>query len=211
MLGREIFTPDEVRKLDNKKCIIFIRGFDPILDNKYIPFAHPMFDQTADGKGKPYEHQVRKNSNLIGPPYEILSQKAVAHFEKLKKKGENVYIDTLTYEEFMMLGEVELGKRFTTLEEQREKDKLHEEEAPELEYTQEIVEEKQEVQTVRREQPEWEDTITNRMLHWTYSEAQKAEVALAIKAGIPRSIILTYFYPETSVEEMVEWRRKHGA
>nr|WP_330364906.1 hypothetical protein [Roseburia hominis] len=28
-----MFTPDEVRKLDNKKCIIFIRGFDPIMDN----------------------------------------------------------------------------------------------------------------------------------------------------------------------------------
>lgn len=23
VLGRELFTPDEVRKLDNKKCIIF--------------------------------------------------------------------------------------------------------------------------------------------------------------------------------------------
>ena len=34
----ELFTPDEVRKLDNKKCIIFIRGFDPIMDNKFIPF-----------------------------------------------------------------------------------------------------------------------------------------------------------------------------
>ena len=49
---------DEVRKLDNKKCLIFIRGFDPILDNKYIPFAHPMFGQTADGKGKPYVHEI---------------------------------------------------------------------------------------------------------------------------------------------------------
>lgn len=36
VLGRELFTPDEVRKLDNKKCIIFIRGFDPIMDNKFI-------------------------------------------------------------------------------------------------------------------------------------------------------------------------------
>ena len=48
VLGRELFTPDEVRKLDNKKCIIFIRGFDPIMDNKFIPFNHPMFNQTAD-------------------------------------------------------------------------------------------------------------------------------------------------------------------
>ena len=50
------YTHLEVRKLDNKKCLIFIRGFDPIMDNKYSPFGHPAFAQTADGRGKPYVH-----------------------------------------------------------------------------------------------------------------------------------------------------------
>ena len=113
VLGRELFTPDEVRKLDNKKCIIFIRGFDPIMDNKFIPFNHPMFNQTADGKGKPYVHQIRGADNLIGPPFEILSDKAVKYYEKLKDKGENVYIDSLTYEQFMMLGDAELSRRYS--------------------------------------------------------------------------------------------------
>ena len=114
VLGRELFTPDEVRKLDNKKCIIFIRGFDPIMDNKFIPFNHPMFNQTADGKGEPYVHQIRGADNLIGPPFEILSDKAVKYYEKLKDKGENVYIDSLTYEQFMMLGDAELSRRFSS-------------------------------------------------------------------------------------------------
>jgi type IV secretion system protein VirD4 len=35
VLGRELFTPDEVRKLDNKKCLIFVRGLNPIFDGKY--------------------------------------------------------------------------------------------------------------------------------------------------------------------------------
>ncbi len=113
---REIFTPDEVRKLDNKKCIIFIRGFDPILDEKFIPFAHPMFDMTADGKGEPYIHNRKVCKNIIGKEYEILSKKAISHFERLKDKGENVYIDTLTYNEFKLLGEIEMKKRFTNLE-----------------------------------------------------------------------------------------------
>ena len=118
VLGRELFTPDEVRKLDNKKCIIFIRGFDPIMDNKYIPFRHPMFNQTADGKGKAYVHKTQGADRIIGPPFEILSEKAIKHYEKMKDKGENVYIDTLTYEQFMLLGDKELSRRFSMQDEQ---------------------------------------------------------------------------------------------
>jgi len=35
VIGRDLLTPDEVRKMDNSKCLIFIRGFDPIMDDKY--------------------------------------------------------------------------------------------------------------------------------------------------------------------------------
>ena len=204
VLGREIFTPDEVRKLDNKKCIIFVRGFDPILDNKYIPFAHPMFDQTADGKGKPYVHEISTNRNLIGPPYEILSKKAVDYYEKLKEKGENVYIDELKYEEFMLLGEVELNHRFSSMEEKEQKEKLNQEQAQELEYSQDSesdVKQKTESAPIRKK-PEWEDTLTNRMLHWNYTEGQKEELQKAVAAKIPKAVIMEYFYPDVSVEEM---------
>ena len=47
-----------------------------------------MFNQTADGKGEPYVHQIRGADNLIGPPFEILSDKAVKYYEKLKDKEE---------------------------------------------------------------------------------------------------------------------------
>lgn len=96
VLGRELLTPDEARKLDNKKCLIFIRGFDPNIDNKFLPFAHPAFNQTADGKGESYIHSVNKAVNVIGPPYEILSNEALKHYKKCRDNGENVYIDSLT-------------------------------------------------------------------------------------------------------------------
>jgi len=35
VIGRDLLTPDEVRKMDNSKCLLFIRGFDPIMDDKY--------------------------------------------------------------------------------------------------------------------------------------------------------------------------------
>lgn len=34
VLGRELMFPDELRKIEGNKCILFIRGFDPVLDNK---------------------------------------------------------------------------------------------------------------------------------------------------------------------------------
>ena len=65
-----------------------------------------------DGKGKAYVHKTQGADRIIGPPFEILSEKAIKHYEKMKDKGENVYIDTLTYEQFMLLGDKELSRRF---------------------------------------------------------------------------------------------------
>lgn len=184
VLGREILTPDEVRKLDNRKCLLFIRGFDPILDNKYIPFRHPMFDQTADGKGKPYVHAGSCGDHLAGPPFELLTRRAVEYFEKQKEKGENVHIDSLSYEEFMLLGDAGLSRRFTGPEENTLKGRPGKPPAE------------------RREKGEWEDTISNRMLHWEYGEEQKKEVQKAMAAGLPKAAILSFFYPDVPAGEM---------
>ena len=56
--------------------------------------------------------------------------------------------------------------------------------------------------------PKWEDTITNRMLHWSYTPEQKEEVKKALAAGVPKATILTYFYPEVTVEKMSSYRKK---
>lgn len=54
--GRELMTPDEVRLLDNKYALLFIRGERPIKDLKYDILKHPNVAFTTDGKGKPYIH-----------------------------------------------------------------------------------------------------------------------------------------------------------
>lgn len=54
--GRELMTPDEVRMLDNRKALLFIRGERPILDEKYDLLRHPNIKFTADGEGMRYEH-----------------------------------------------------------------------------------------------------------------------------------------------------------
>ena len=98
--------------------------------------------------------------------------KAVKYYEKLKDKGENVYIDSLTYEQFMMLGDAELSRRFSMQDEAEQKAKIDREQANELEY----VDESQKsdasesanassgsagakpVRNPEREKPKWEDT-----------------------------------------------------
>ena len=56
MAGRELLTPDEVRLLDNRYAILFIRGERAIMDFKYDILKHPNVLYTTDGKEKPYNH-----------------------------------------------------------------------------------------------------------------------------------------------------------
>lgn len=49
-------TPDEVRMLDNRYALLFIRGERPIKDLKYDLLKHPNISRTADGGAAPYIH-----------------------------------------------------------------------------------------------------------------------------------------------------------
>lgn len=60
--GRDLMTPDEVRLLDNKYAILFIRGEKPVKDKKYDILKHPNVAYTTDGKGKPYYHGGTENA-----------------------------------------------------------------------------------------------------------------------------------------------------
>lgn len=54
--GRELLTPNEVRMLDNRYAILFIRGERPVIDFKYDILKHPNVALTTDGKAGVYEH-----------------------------------------------------------------------------------------------------------------------------------------------------------
>ncbi len=71
--GRELLTPDEVRMLDNRYAILFIRGAKPVMDLKYELMRHPAIRFTVDGGGAPYIHHQKKPQNwLSGSPLFIL-------------------------------------------------------------------------------------------------------------------------------------------
>lgn len=74
--GRDLMTPDEVRLLDNSKCILFIRGERPVIDLKYNLLKHPNIRYTEDGGAAPYDYTAADNArdDLPGAPenYELL-------------------------------------------------------------------------------------------------------------------------------------------
>ena len=99
VLGRELMTPDEVRKLDNKKCIVLIRGCDPVIDFKFNTFKHPMFKRSGDGEGKWYIHHPERKKGI-----DIIDKETAERLKKEAGEDGNVIITTITAEELIRLG-----------------------------------------------------------------------------------------------------------
>lgn len=214
VLGRELFTPDEVRKLDNKKCIIFIRGFNPVVDNKFVPFTHPAFSQTADGKGKPYVHKASANGIRDKSGYRLLGQEAMDYYERLKAQGKPVFIDRLSAGELKVLSMTEMEKSFLNMDETGHEEKMDRglyDRAACLqgENTGDAVKAVLKKARVHRKKPEGGDSLMNRIAQWYYSEEQKAELHKMAALGMPKETILAVFYPETDVEILRELQKAY--
>ena len=80
-------TPDEVRMLDNRKALLFIRGELPVCDDKYDILTHPLVSRTPDGGGLPYAHggteqavaSIRVDGWRWGPARRAIEQTILAH------------------------------------------------------------------------------------------------------------------------------------
>ena len=60
--GRELLTPDEVRMLDNRFALLFIRGERAVMDEKYDILKHPNLKLTVDGGSQPFRHGGVENA-----------------------------------------------------------------------------------------------------------------------------------------------------
>ena len=68
MSGRELLTPDEVRKLDNRYALLFIRGASPVMDEKYDLMHHPAISHSSLSGAAPYIHHGTKLPIYTGRP-----------------------------------------------------------------------------------------------------------------------------------------------
>jgi len=98
--GRELMTPDEVRMLDNRYALLFIRGERPVMDFKFDILKHPNLSMTADGKipsymhGEPtqavativFDRNIPENAvvfKTVSTPYELLSDEDLEEIFKI--------------------------------------------------------------------------------------------------------------------------------
>lgn len=54
--GRELLLPEEVRLLDNRFALLFIRGESPVMDEKYDILKHPNIKLSVDGGAPAFNH-----------------------------------------------------------------------------------------------------------------------------------------------------------
>mgnify|MGYP001060735842 CR=1 FL=1 len=206
-----------------------------------------------------------------------LNKKSLAYYEGMKEKGEPVYIDEIPYEDFILLGQTDMEKRFVDLDEQEQRERMNEDAALELEYAFDMedgadggfaaggaetsgnrtsgnggqqgsdgllegfvigdsdgtgkpqtadgagvqkppvpggngkpgmVADGRKIPSADR-RDKAEDSISYRLFHWKFSVEQKEEVKRAMAVRVPKEVILSYFYPETSVVRMMEIRRRY--
>ena len=104
--GRELMTPDEVRMLDNRYALLFIRGERPVQDFKYDILKHPNVALTTDGGASPYVHGEDTRSIA-----------AISIDTQLPENA--VEIDEATHDYVILTGE-ELEEKLNELEENQD-------------------------------------------------------------------------------------------
>lgn len=57
-------TPDEVRMLDNRYSLLFVRGERPVKDLKYDILKHPNIALTEDGVAAPFLHGIADKADF---------------------------------------------------------------------------------------------------------------------------------------------------
>ena len=99
--GRELLTPDEVRMLDNKYALLFIRGERPVKDFKYNMLEHPNVIYSANGKAKPYEH---------GNTDKRIAEISFAMTNEENINGATKVNEIVTEDKYVLLSEAEIQK-----------------------------------------------------------------------------------------------------
>ena len=175
-MGRELMTPDEVGRMDNKECIVMIRGEYPIKGKK--------LDAT--------KHKRAKQSGLFGKPYFHRKSQSI-QWKDVSEIRKNEIV--LTYEMIMEL--LETGKHVFPSEEWIQK-------AEQLGEEQQKQQEKERKREWKARLPEdFEDLSLVEILAKTQFQKTYMDVIVkAVEAEIPEKIVKSYIWDAMDEEEI---------
>ncbi len=193
VLGRELLTPDEARKLDNKKCLIFIRGFDPIIDSKFNTPGHARFKETFDGGAPPYQHKPISGEVVIAG-CELLNRQSFEYYERQRDQGLNVHIDEITLDELLALQEPDMPAKVFSEDELKKNRKISE------------IDNLEKPDSGQDSGQITEEQFNEALLNESYSLEQLEEIRLGLVGGLSYRDILTHFKAGSSAGEMREIR-----
>src|SRR5699024_7180038 len=132
------------------------------------PFRHENFSQTEDGGEKPYIHKPKLKKRIL--PVEMVGQSSMDYLEKLKERGE-LDITTLTFNELKLLGDEDLNKALRGVEEKQIRQREAELTGYHMEYSPDGEEENTDSgEILKKPKKLGEDTITNRVVEWKFSD-----------------------------------------
>lgn len=201
VLGRELLTPDETRKLDNHECIILIRGCDPVIDRKYNTFQHPLFKESEDGGAPPYVHDIKEAQKR--DTVRFLSVDSLQYFKKKKQEGEPVHILELSLEE--VFASSPIPEKIFEKEELEENRKEAGRSIKEIRKDSQDHSEKEGGTASQQGEAELFDLLAKN----PYSDAQLEEIRAAISDGIPYKDILVIADIRNTSDQMQELRMRY--
>ena len=105
LAGRDLLDPSEVRLLDNRDALLFIRGERPVKDEKIDILKHPNIGLTSDGGAEPY---------LYGEDRSSIGGVEIDLAEVRKCEAE-----VISNDEFLIFSEEELEELISRKKEQR--------------------------------------------------------------------------------------------
>lgn len=192
VIGRELMTPAEVRKLNKRKCIILLDGEDPIMDYKYRPFNTKKY-KAAKRLGK-YKHIPEITVTSI----KLLNAASVTHYRRLSETSEKVKvndIDLLTFLKYdftkkndeapVNLWEIESIMKSIDVKEEENQDSN-----PNLHQTSET------------------DNLMDIIFDLPFTQDQREQIVLAIVNGIPEEDIRhRMLNPDLTCEILSQIRR----
>ena len=111
--GRGLMTPGEVKRLDRKKCLIFMEGQYPIMDWKNLPFNTAVWKESERLAGKEgYRHPVRVVYNpktmtyrtiLNKSKFQVIDKKDLEFYKEAEKTDKSIKVCEVNEEDFLYL------------------------------------------------------------------------------------------------------------